>query len=123
MPTTSKKNLISAIAGNVGTKQVLVKAVVQQFLDEIIAELAKGNCLEFRSSGIFDTKAGVPRAAQNPRTLERLQTPAKRRVVFKSGRLMRKSVNVSYHVMYSTPTRREAAPVSKSGPHPRGDAG
>ena len=48
MTTTSKKDLINRIAESTGTKQVAVKAVIQQFFDEVIAELAKGNRLEFR---------------------------------------------------------------------------
>ena len=96
MATTSKKDLINRIAKNTGTKQVAVKAVIQQFFDEVIAELAKGNRLEFRDFGVFgvfDTKTSAPRAAQNPKTLERVQVPAKRRVVFKAGKLMKEGVN------------------------------
>ncbi len=93
MATTSKKNLINRIAETTGTKQVLVKAVVQQFFDAIICELGKGNRLEFRDFGVFDTKTSAPRIAQNPKTLERVHVPAKRRVVFKAGRLMREGVN------------------------------
>jgi nucleoid DNA-binding protein len=93
MTTTSKKDLINRIAENTGTKQVLVKAVVQQFFDAIICELAKGSRLEFRDFGVFETKATPARIAQNPKTLERVEVPAKRRVVFKPGRLMREGVN------------------------------
>jgi integration host factor subunit beta len=67
--------------------------VVQQFFDEVIAELAKGNRLEFRDFGVFDTKATAARTAQNPKTLEKVMVPAKRRVTFKPGRLMRKGMN------------------------------
>ena len=67
--------------------------MIQQFFDEVIAELAKGNRLEFRDFGVFDTKTSAPRAAQNPKTLERVQVPAKRRVVFKAGKLMKEGVN------------------------------
>ena len=93
MTTTSKKDLINRIAGNTETKQVLVKAVIQQFFDEVIAELVKGNRLEFRDFGVFDTKTNAPRMAQNPKTLERVQVPAKRRVTFKAGRRMKESMN------------------------------
>jgi len=93
MATTSKKDLINRIAENTGTRQVLVKTVVQHFLDEVIAELAKGNRLEFRDFGVFDTKTTPARVAQNPKTLEKVQVPAKRRVAFKPGRLMREGVN------------------------------
>jgi len=90
---TTKKDLIDRIAETTGTKQTLVKAVVQQFFDEIIAELGKGSRIEFRDFGVFKTRATRPRTAQNPRTLKRVDVPAKRRVVFKPGRIMRKGVN------------------------------
>jgi len=92
---TTKKDLIDRIAETTSTKRTLVKTVVQDFFDEIIAELAKGNRLEFRDFGVFETKTRPARAAQNPKTLEKIEVPAKRRVVFKPGRLMREGVNGS----------------------------
>jgi len=93
MATTSKKDLVNRIAEKTGTRQVLVRAVVQQFFDEIICELAEGNRLEFRDFGVFETKTRPSRIAQNPKTLEKVEVPAKRRIVFKPGRLMKEGVN------------------------------
>ena len=56
-------------------------------------ELAKGNRLEFRDFGVFETKTRVARTAQNPKTLEQVHVPAKRVVKFKMGRLMRQKLN------------------------------
>jgi len=92
---TTKKNLIDRIAESTGTKQSLVKRVVQQFFEEIIAELAKGNRLEFRDFGVFETRTTPPRLAQNPRTLKKVQVPAKRRARFRAGSVMKKRLNVS----------------------------
>lgn len=97
MTATTKKDLIDRIAERTGVKQVLVKAVVQLALDEIISELAKGNRLEFRDFGVFDTKTTPARTAQNPKTLEKVDVPAKRRVVFKPGRLMKHKLNTLEH--------------------------
>ncbi|MCK4851328.1 MAG: integration host factor subunit beta, partial [Phycisphaerae bacterium] len=63
--------------------------VIQTFLDQIINELGKGNRLEFRDFGVFETKLRAARIAQNPKTLERVQVPPKRSVKFKTGRLMK----------------------------------
>ncbi|MHC4145109.1 MAG: HU family DNA-binding protein [Planctomycetota bacterium] len=75
------------------TITVAVKAVVHQFLDEIVAELAKGNRLEFRDFGVFEVREQAARTAQNPKTLELVYVPAKRRVKFKMGRVMREGMN------------------------------
>ena len=90
---TTKKDLIDRIAEATGTKRVVVKAVIEQFFDDIIAELTKGNRIEFRDFGVFETRTTRARTAQNPKTLEKVAVPAKRRVVFKPGRLMREGVN------------------------------
>jgi integration host factor subunit beta len=90
MATITKKELIDRIADNVGHRRVQVKRVVQQFLDEIVDELGKGNRLEFRDFGVFETKLRKARRAQNPKTLAPVQVPEKRTVKFKVGRLMKK---------------------------------
>jgi integration host factor subunit beta len=91
--TTTRKDLTDRIAESTGTKQAIVTRVVQQFFDEITSELAKGNRLEFRDFGIFETKTTPRRIAQNPKTLEKVRVPAKRRIVFRAGRMMREGLN------------------------------
>ena len=92
MATITKKELIDRIAESSNSKRVLVKRVVQQFLDEIVAELGRGNRLEFRDFGVFETKLRKARKAQNPKTLEPVAVPEKRTVKFKVGRLMKQKL-------------------------------
>ncbi len=87
--TRTKKELVDRVADLTGNKRVMVKKVIQTFLDQIIDELGKGNRLEFRDFGVFETKRRAARIAQNPKTLERVQVPPKRSVKFKTGRLMK----------------------------------
>lgn len=89
MATITKKELIDRISEGSQAKRVMVKRVIQSFLDEIIAELAQDNRLEFRDFGIFETRTRASRMAQNPKTLERVEVPPKRSVKFKMGRLMK----------------------------------
>jgi len=89
MATVTKKDLIDAIADATGQKRVVVKSIVQSFLDSIIVELGKGNRLEFRDFGVFEVKQRRARKAQNPKTLEAVEVPPKRTVKFKVGRLMK----------------------------------
>ena len=91
--TITKKDLVERIAGATAEKQSLVRTVVQELLGEIAAELGKGNRIELRDFGVLETRISLPRMAQNPKTLERFQVPAKRRVVFKPGRRMREGLN------------------------------
>ena len=90
--TVTKKELVNRIAESTGQTKVVVKEVLQQFLDEIIDELARGNRLEFREFGVFEVRERAARWAQNPRTLEKVRVPAKRVVKFKVGRMMRERV-------------------------------
>ena len=90
--TTTKKELVSRIADQTGQTKVVVKEILQAFLDEIVVELAQGNRLEFREFGVFEVKERRARRAQNPRTLEKVEVPAKRVVKFKVGREMKAKV-------------------------------
>ena len=92
MATVTKKELIDRIAERTQAKRVTVKHIIQAFLDEIIQELSEDNRLEFRDFGIFETRTRAARVAQNPRTLERVEVPAKRTVKFKMGRLMKENL-------------------------------
>jgi nucleoid DNA-binding protein len=93
MSTIAKRELIDRIAEGTQVKRTLVKVTIQNFLDEITAELSKGNRLEFRDFGVFEPRDCAPRTAQNPKTLERIHVPAKRTVKFKAGRLMKQKLN------------------------------
>jgi integration host factor subunit beta len=89
MATITKKELIDRIAERTGNKRVVVKRIVQNFLEEVIGELAQGNRLEFRDFGVFEVKERAPRIAQNPKTMEKVKVPAKATVKFKVGRMMK----------------------------------
>ncbi len=93
MQTITKKELIDRIAEKSNHKRVMVKRIIQSFLDEIISELGQGNRLEFRDFGVFESKVRAARTAQNPKTLERVSVPSKRTVKFKVGRLMKQKLS------------------------------
>jgi nucleoid DNA-binding protein len=92
MATITKKEFIDRIAETTQAKRVIVKRIVQSFLDEITTELGKGNRLEFRDFGVFETRTRASRVAQNPKTLERVEVPSKRTVKFKMGRQMKEKL-------------------------------
>jgi len=113
MHTVTKKEMVDRIADQTKNKRVVVKQIVQCFLDEIIAELGQGNRLEFRDFGVFETKMRAARTAQNPKTLERVQVPPKRTVKFKVGRLMKIELQKGMDAAAAAPA--EAAPPASQG--------
>jgi len=74
MATITKKELIARITKRTQCKNITAKEIVQQFLDEIAAELAKNNRLEFRDFGVFEVKERAARTAQNPKTLKKYKS-------------------------------------------------
>ncbi len=93
MATITKKELIDRITEKTQCKNITTKEIVQQFLEEITAELAMDNRIEFRDFGVFEVKERAARIAQNPRTMEKVHIPTKRSVKFKMGRIMKEKVN------------------------------
>jgi integration host factor subunit beta len=93
MATITKKDLVERITTKTGVKRHEVKDVCQEFLDQIIIELRRGNRLEFRDFGVFEIRERRPRTAQNPKTLQRVDVPAKKVVKFKVGRMMQRSLD------------------------------
>jgi integration host factor subunit beta len=114
----TKKELINRIADQTGQTKVVVKDILQKFLDEIIEELSHGNRLEFREFGVFEVRERAARRAQNPRTLEKVYVPAKRVVKFKVGRLMRERVCDEPPEVKQPNTRTPNAVNEKTNAHP-----
>lgn len=100
MRTVTKKDLIDRIAEQTSNKRVIVKRIVQRFLEEIIDELGGGNRLEFRDFGVFELRERAARTAQNPKTMEKVHVPGKRTVKFKIGRLMKERLHNTHAVTH-----------------------
>jgi nucleoid DNA-binding protein len=90
--TKTKRELSDSIARKLGHTQVITREVIQAFLNECVRELAKGNRLEFRDFGVFETVRRAKKQARNPKTGEIVTVPPKMVVKFKPGRLMKKSL-------------------------------
>jgi len=117
--TITKKELVNRISEETSQTKVVVKEILQRFLDEIILELSQGNRLEFREFGVFEVRERAARKAQNPRTLEKVHVPAKRVVKFKVGRTMRERVCEEPAPAPPTPPVTDGpAPTAKQAPTP-----
>lgn len=91
--TITKRDLVQRISDGTGQTKVLVRDIIQHFLDEISDELVRGNRLEFRKFGVFEVRTRPGRVAQNPKTLEKVVVPAKRVVKFKVGNILKRKVD------------------------------
>ncbi len=94
MGTTTKKELTNKIADRLKEKQMIVRDIVQAFLDECIEELKLGNRLEFRDFGVFESVSRAARKARNPKTGDVVQVPPKTVVDFKMGKRMKAILNL-----------------------------
>lgn len=92
MATISKQDLIDRLAIETGLSKAKVKIVFAKLLEHISEELGKGNRLEFRDFGVFDTKRMAGRPAQNPRTGEQFFVPEHNVVRFKPSQKLRAMV-------------------------------
>ena len=93
MATITKIEIVKRVSNLTGQQKIVVGVVVQQFLDNITEELGNGNRLEFREFGVFETAVRKARIGINPKTLVRVNVPAKRTVKFKVGRKMKRILN------------------------------
>ena len=71
MANITKLEIVDRISRIHQVQLATTRKVIQAFLDEVVNELAKGNRLEFREFGVFETKTRAAREAQNPRPLKR----------------------------------------------------
>lgn len=95
MATTTKRDIIDRIVERSKLPRQTVKDVLQEFFEQTIQELRRGNRLEFRDFGVFEVRRRAARVAQNPKTLQPVNVPAKVTVKFKVGRLMRESLELA----------------------------
>ena len=86
----TKREIVNKIAKTLGLTQELVKEVVEGLLAELEEALIRGERIEIRNFGIFKTKITKPRIARNPQTGESISLPARRKVSFKPGKLLKR---------------------------------
>ena len=88
----TKKEIVKAIADEIGLTQLKTKEIVQKTFDAIIDALVEGRRIELRNFGVFEVKERAARKARNPRTGQRVHVPAKLVVTFKPGKEMEERV-------------------------------
>jgi integration host factor subunit beta len=94
-PTVTKRAIVHQISQELGVTQLQTRDVVQRTLDAIIEALVSEGRIELRDFGVFEVRRRATRKARNPRTGEKVITPARNVVAFKPGREMGERVVVA----------------------------
>jgi nucleoid DNA-binding protein len=90
----TKKEIVKAIADELGLTQMAVKEVVQMTFDHIVDTLVDDRRIELRNFGVFEVKRRAARQARNPKTGEPVEVAARYVVAFKPGKEMEERVKL-----------------------------
>ena len=92
--TTVKSKLLDQLSKNYPN---FLKKDLEKFskivLNEIKDSLKRGERVELRGFGVFSSKIQKARISRNPRTGEKVNTPAKKTIHFKMSKEMFKKIN------------------------------
>ena len=92
--TTVKSKLLDQLSKNYPN---FLKKDLEKFskiiLNEIKNSLKRGERVELRGFGVFSSKIQKARISRNPRTGEKVNTPAKKTIHFKMSKEMFKKIN------------------------------
>ena len=90
----NKKELINAFAeaAKIENKSQASR-IVESIFDTITSTLKKGEEVAIAGFGKFKVKQMKPRTARNPKTGEKVEVPAKHKVVFKAGKELKEAVD------------------------------
>lgn len=92
MGAMTKRDFVVQISYKLSVKQLIVRDVVDQFLDRVIDALAEGRRIELRNFGVFEVVQRKAKKGRNPKTGEVVPIPARKAVKFTSGRIMKQKV-------------------------------
>jgi DNA-binding protein HU-beta len=82
----NKGELVAKIADDLGMSQKQVDEVVTGLLEEIKAQVAKGEKVTLTGFGTYSKKDRKGRTGRNPRTGEEIQIPASSVPAFSAGK-------------------------------------
>ena len=94
MNTVTKADLVKTIAAEFGYSKTEARASVDAFFEALTEAIVEGTRIEARGFGAFTVKHSNAKAgARNPKTGERVYVPARRKVAFKPGRILREALS------------------------------
>ena len=81
-----KRDIVRALAENLGRSQLEIKTVVEKIFAVIINTLVDEGRVELRNFGVFEVRWRKARKARNPRTGKKVMVPERVTVIFRPGR-------------------------------------
>jgi DNA-binding protein HU-beta len=89
----TKADIVDVIAAGTGLTKVETEAVVDGFIQTVIASLRDGKNIEIRGFGSFKVKKRKGRIARNPRTGEQVKVDEHYVPIFKVSKDLKSVVN------------------------------
>lgn len=93
MATITKKHLVQLISRKLGIHPNEVGRILQSILDELTSSLSKGDRIEIRDFGVFETVLRKQKIGRNPKKASiPIIIPARKAVKFTAGKKMKELV-------------------------------
>ena len=90
MSTVTKKELARQVAAQLACTHSQAQEMVDALFTSLREQLTVGHRIEVRGFGVLNVKDTKPKpTARNPRTGEQVGVPARRKVLFKPGKLLK----------------------------------
>ena len=93
MGKITRSQLGEAIGNRLGMTTKDGKKVTNIFFDLMSEFLAEGKSIELRNFGSFLIRDKREMVGRNPKTDEKVFIPAKKRVMFRAGKILKKRIN------------------------------
>ena len=88
-----KKDLINHLSHNFGFTKSVSITVVSDIFNEIKNAIARGDIVKLKGFGVFTRKTVKSRICRDPRNGERVDSPSKKKVLFKVSKELKKFIN------------------------------
>ena len=94
MSTVTKDDLVKDLMKRTGCSRKLAKEATYSFFATMRESLMDGNRIEIRGLGVWTVRQTTPNPnARNPKTGEHIFVPARRKVHFRPGRVLKKALS------------------------------
>ncbi len=91
--TITRADLSNAVCQLVNVSRSEASELVDQFIEEIVAALERGESVRLSSFGAFEVREKKERVGRNPKTGEEVPIDSRRVVTFRPSDVMKRAIN------------------------------